>query len=49
LILEMSQAINTGHMAALEKRSKDNTTPTSYEQFLKEVFVPQFKGQPAVA
>jgi uncharacterized protein YbjT (DUF2867 family) len=49
LILEMSRAINTGHMVALEKRSKENTTPTSYEQFVKEVFVPQFKGKQAIA
>jgi len=49
LILEMSRAINTGHMAALEKRSKENTTPTSYERFVKEVFAPQFRGKPAAA
>ncbi|HXX71307.1 MAG TPA: NmrA family NAD(P)-binding protein [Candidatus Acidoferrum sp.] len=49
LILEMARALNTGHMVALETRSKENTTPTSYEQFVKEVFVPQFRGKPATA
>jgi len=49
LILEMAHALNTGHMVALETRSKENTTPTSYEQFVKEVFVPQFRGKPATA
>ena len=49
LILEMSRAINTGHMVALEKRSRENTTPTSYEQFVRDVFLPQFKGKPAIA
>jgi len=36
-------------MVALETRSKENTTPTSFEQFVKEVFVPQFRGKPATA
>ncbi|HXW62907.1 MAG TPA: NmrA family NAD(P)-binding protein [Candidatus Acidoferrales bacterium] len=49
LILEMSRAINTGHMMALEARSEENTTPTSYQQFVTEVFIPQFRGKPAVA
>jgi uncharacterized protein YbjT (DUF2867 family) len=49
LILEMSRAINNGHMVALEKRSRENTTPTSYEQFVRDVFLPQFKGKPAIA
>jgi uncharacterized protein YbjT (DUF2867 family) len=49
LILEMADALNSGHMAALEERSPENTTPTSYEAFVKEVFVPQFKGKPATA
>ena len=49
LILEMAAALNSGHMAALEPRSADNTTPTSYETFVEKVFIPQFKGRPAVA
>jgi uncharacterized protein YbjT (DUF2867 family) len=49
LIIEMAGAINSGHMVALEKRSPANTTPTSYETFVNEEFVPRFKGKPATA
>jgi uncharacterized protein YbjT (DUF2867 family) len=45
LILEMSAAMNSGHMRALEPRSSDNTTPTSYETFVKEEFVPLYQKQ----
>lgn len=44
LILEMTAALNSGHMAALEKRSARNTTPTSYETFVADEFVPRFTG-----
>ena len=49
LILEMADALNSGHMAALDKRSRENTTPTSFETFVKEVFAPQFKGKTTAA
>lgn len=49
LILEMAQAINSGHMAAVESRSAGNTTPTSIEQFVAEVFVPRFNEKAAGA
>jgi uncharacterized protein YbjT (DUF2867 family) len=49
LILEMAEAINSGHMAAIEKRSAENTTPTSFETFAKEIFAPQFKGKSTAA
>lgn len=49
LILEMSEALNSGHMAALDKRSRENTTPTSFETFVKGVFAPQFKGKSTAA
>ncbi|HKW75632.1 MAG TPA: NmrA family NAD(P)-binding protein [Terriglobales bacterium] len=45
LILEMSAALNSGHMRALEPRSARTTTPTSYESFVEEVFLPVYKGQ----
>ena len=45
LICEMSDALNSGHMRALEHRSPANTTPTLFEQFVHEVFVPAYKGQ----
>ncbi len=49
LILEMAGALNSGHMKALEKRSPANTTPTSYEAFVNEAFLPRFRGIPATA
>jgi uncharacterized protein YbjT (DUF2867 family) len=47
LILEMVAAMNSGHMRALEARSPQNTTPTSYATFVTEEFVPLYKGQGA--
>jgi uncharacterized protein YbjT (DUF2867 family) len=49
LILEMSAAINSGYMRPLEQRLSRNTTPTSYETFVKEEFVPRYEGQSAAA
>lgn len=49
LMLEMTEALNSGHMAALEKRSRENTTPTSFETFVKEIFAPQFRGKSTAA
>src|SRR6267378_3499903 len=49
LILEMANAINRGHVKTLEPRSTKNTTPTTFEQFVREVFVPAYKGQAAGA
>ena len=49
LLCEMSAAINSGYMKALEPRSEKNTTPTTFEAFVQEVFLPAFKGQAASA
>ena len=49
LLCEMAEAMNNGHMRALEPRSPKNTTPTSYEEFVQKVFVPAYKGQAARA
>jgi hypothetical protein len=49
LLVEMTAALNSGHMKALEDRSAQNTTPTSYETFVSEEFVPRFKGRAASA
>lgn len=49
LILEMSGALNSGHMSALEPRNARNTTPTSYESFVKDEFVPGYLGKAASA
>ena len=48
LLLEMTGAMNTGHMRALEPRSAQNTTPTSFESFVAEKFLPLFEGNVAV-
>lgn len=42
-LLEMSAAINSGHMRALEPRSPANTTPTSFETWVAEEFVPAYQ------
>lgn len=47
LLAEMSEALNTGHVRALEARSAQNTTPTSFEQFVAEEFVPAYQGKSA--
>ncbi len=49
LILEMSAALNSGYMRALEARSGQNTTPTSYETFVAEEFVPPYERKSAAA
>ncbi|HKT88541.1 MAG TPA: NmrA family NAD(P)-binding protein [Candidatus Sulfotelmatobacter sp.] len=46
-LLEMTGALNSGHMKALEPRTPQNTTPTSYETFVAEVFVPAYQHQVA--
>jgi uncharacterized protein YbjT (DUF2867 family) len=47
LILEMAGALNTGHMRALEPRTASNTTPTKFETFVAESFVPAYQRQAA--
>lgn len=49
LLLEMSAALNSGYMRALELRSAQNTTPTSFETFVAEEFVPRYRQRPAKA
>jgi uncharacterized protein YbjT (DUF2867 family) len=47
LLLEMAGALNSGYMKALESRTAENTTPTSYETFVKEEFLPAYQQQKA--
>ena len=47
LLLEMTHALNSGTMHALEPRTPQNTTPTSYETFSADVFVPAYQHQAA--
>ena len=49
LICEMADALNNGHMRMLEPRSAANSTPTLFEQFVHDVFVPAYKGQATTA
>jgi uncharacterized protein YbjT (DUF2867 family) len=49
LLLEMTDALNSGHMKALEPRSPMNTTPTTLETFVAEIFVPAYRGKAARA
>jgi uncharacterized protein YbjT (DUF2867 family) len=49
LLLEMSDALNTGHMKSQETRSARNTTATTLETFVAEVFAPAFRGKAAKA
>jgi uncharacterized protein YbjT (DUF2867 family) len=44
LLLEMSAAMNSGHLKALESRKAQNTTPTSFERFAAERFVPAYQA-----
>jgi uncharacterized protein YbjT (DUF2867 family) len=43
-LIEMFQGLNNGIVAGLEPRSAANTTPTSIETFVKEVFAPAYQG-----
>jgi uncharacterized protein YbjT (DUF2867 family) len=47
LLLEMIGALNSGHMRALEPRASQNTTPTTFETFVAESFVPAYHHQAA--
>ncbi len=49
LLCEMADALNSGYMKALEPRSSANTTPTSYETFVEQVFLPAYRGKAAGA
>jgi uncharacterized protein YbjT (DUF2867 family) len=43
--IEMFQAINAGVLAAQEPRSPQNSTPTSFEEFVQDVFAPAYHGK----
>lgn len=48
LFIEMYKAINEG-MVGQEPRSPENTTPTSFEKFVQDVFAPGYHGKAATA
>src|SRR5579871_1145527 len=43
LYIEMYKAINAGVLIQQEPRSPENTTPTSFEQFVQDVFAPAYR------
>jgi uncharacterized protein YbjT (DUF2867 family) len=45
MYIEMYKAINAGVLVPLEPRSKENTTPTSIEQFVQDVFTAAYHGK----
>jgi uncharacterized protein YbjT (DUF2867 family) len=45
MYIEMYKAINAGVLVPLEPRSRDNTTPTSFERFVQDVFAPAYHGK----
>ena len=47
LLLEMIASLNSGKMRALEPRTQQNTTPTNYETFVAERFVPAYEQKAA--
>ena len=47
VLLEMIAALNSGQMHALEPRSQQNTTPTTFETFAADSFVPAYQHQAA--
>ena len=47
--IEMFRAVNTGVLAAQERRSPANSTPTSFEQFVQDVFAPAYHAKASAA
>ena len=45
LYVEMYKAINEQVVVPLEPRSPENTTPTSFERFVQDVFVTAYRGK----
>ncbi len=41
--IEMFEAINTGLLSAREQRSMENSTPTSFEKFVQDVFLAAYR------
>ncbi len=45
LLIELVESLNNGHIRALEPRSAANTTPTSFENFVRDVFLRAYQGR----
>jgi hypothetical protein len=49
LMIEMWKAGNAGLVAPQEQRSSKNTTPTTLESFVTEIFAPVYLGKSTAA
>lgn len=49
LLCEMSDALNRGDMKTREPRAAANTTPTSFEAFVRDTWLPAYQGKAASA
>src|SRR6266478_5854053 len=49
LYIEMYRAINAGVLVPQEPRSPENSTPTSFEKFVQDVFAAAYHGKAATA
>jgi uncharacterized protein YbjT (DUF2867 family) len=49
LYIEMYKAVNAGVLVPREPRSPENTTPTSFEEFIRDVFAPAYHGKARTA
>src|SRR5713226_5506046 len=49
LYIEMYKAINAGVLVPQEPRSPENSTPTSFEKFVQDVFAAAYHGKAATA
>jgi uncharacterized protein YbjT (DUF2867 family) len=49
LMSEMNEAANDGRLKPLEERSERNTTPTTIEDWARQVFLPAYNAKAAVA
>src|SRR6266404_4337857 len=49
LYIEMYKAINAGVLVPQEPRSPENSTPTSFEKFVQDVFAAAYHGKAAAA
>jgi hypothetical protein len=47
--IEMYKAINAGVVAAQEPRSPENSTPTSFERFVQDVFAAAYHEKASTA
>jgi uncharacterized protein YbjT (DUF2867 family) len=47
--IEMFKAINAGVLAAQEPRSLENSTPTSFEKFVQDIFAAAYHGKASAA